>query len=141
MKNYFYAYHSSRNTNKFDCNSGYGVSESYKYDKVKIGDLVFIIQNIKNKNTYELCGLYEVTDKNYVKESRLPYRMELKDTSKLPLFIKLNEHELSEQLPTLDYKYKWSNFKKHFCRQSASFQKPLDEDVVKILQSKIDTIS
>lgn len=136
MKNYFYAYHSDNNRNEFDCKSGYGVSEAYKEKRVNVGDFVFVIQKIKEK--YELCGLFEVTEKRFSSESRLPYRMELKDKSELPFAIELNEDELSQQLPPLDYKYKWNNFKKHFCRQAVSFQNTLNEDVVRILNAIIE---
>ena len=136
MKNYFYAYHGPKNTENFDFTKGYGVSGEKTLDKVKVGDLVFVIQKLK-QGLSELCGLFEIVKIRDTKVGKLRYRVELNDLSNLDDFIKLDEKELSKLLPKTTGDKRRSNFQKHFCKQNHSFQHSLDNEVVSILKNLI----
>ncbi|RZD20310.1 HNH endonuclease signature motif containing protein [Pseudoalteromonas sp. MEBiC 03485] len=134
MRNYFYAYHGPKNKDNFDFKKGYGVSGEKTLKKVKVGDFVFIIQNL-NKSFYELCGLYEIVKIQDTKVGKLRYRVELRDLSNLDNLIQLDEQELSKLLPKATGDKRRSNFQRHFCKQNYSFQRPLDNEVISILKS------
>lgn len=140
MTTYFYAYHGPGNENGFDYHTGYGVSQKYKQDRTKVGDLVFIIQKRPNIENYQLCGLFKIVGHYHDSKSARPYRMNLEDYSKLPNYIELDQIDISKRLPQIKGNERWSNFQNHFCRQGVSFQSPLDTDVVSLLHSIIQPL-
>lgn len=143
MSQYFYAYHGPKNPADFDFSTGYGVSVKSKRDKVNIGDKVFIIQKHAKSGVYKLCGLFEIIDRYNTKSTAkgiYPFRFKLSDYSNLPSFILIDDQEVGLELPKkLGGNSNWSNFQKHFCRQGASFEKALDDDIVKVLLNLLGT--
>ncbi|WP_197053295.1 HNH endonuclease [Litchfieldella xinjiangensis] len=137
MANYYYAYHGPDNEHEFDYKGGYGVSQDYKWNNVRIGDLVFIIQYRKKSQFFELCGLFRIEGHYFSPDSRRPYRVGLSDVTKLHTSIKLQEQELNEELPHTEGNSSWSLFKRHFCRRGVSFQSQLDSRIVAVLHRKI----
>lgn len=105
--NYYYAYHGPTNENNFDFTLGYGLSLKSKRDSVAIGEYVFIIQNIKSSNGYELCGLFRVVNHYDDPSSKYPHRFSLEDISKLPKFISLNEEVIGLELPVKKWWKYW----------------------------------
>ncbi|EGV27544.1 HNH endonuclease [Thiorhodococcus drewsii AZ1] len=137
MVTYYYAYHGPDNAESFNFKTGYGVSQKYKQEQTNIGDRVFIIQKRKKNNYFELCGVFEIVGHYHDSKSLRPHRMKLEDYSKLPEFVELPENKISKSLPKAKGDQRWSVFKRHFCRQGVSFQSPLKEEVVSILNSYI----
>lgn len=135
MSQYFYAYHGPGNHSDFDPSDGYGVSQEYKQNQVNIGDLVYVIQKRRQRNYYELCGLYEITDTYFQETSKKPYRVRLAEVCQAAGRIAIDEEECSHRLPQIDGDVRWSNFQRHFCRQGVSFQSPLKPDVVSVLSA------
>lgn len=133
MPQYFYAYHGPTNGSAFDPSGGYGVASRSKRDKVMVGDLVFVIQKTANSAPFELCGPYEVAEHYSGDSDKTRFRLRLVELDADSAPITLNEESLSQQLPQLKSFPNWSNFKRHFCRQGASLQKPLSPEVVNIL--------
>lgn len=140
---YFFAYHGPENEAPFNFSGGYGVAEEKKRDKVQIGDRVFVIQKLYRQKYFELCGLFEVS-RHYNSGSNLSrqYRLALKPVKILQPFLRLNEDELSASLPIkIGGNKDWSNFKRHFCQQGATFQTPLSQEVVNILLSLLGEVA
>lgn len=133
MAQYFYAYHSPKNGSAFNPSGGYGVATRSKRDRVKVGDLVFVIQKIGKSAPFELCGPYEVAAHYDADSGKTRFRIRLAESDEDSAPVALDEEALSQQLPQLQSFQNWSNFKRHFCRQGASLQKPLSSEVVDIL--------
>lgn len=138
---YFYAYHSpGANESDFLVEGGYGVKRKHVYENVRDGDSVFIIQKTKKSSSYELCGLYLVVGHYYDKNSENPYRFQLELVQGGKPWIKLDEKKLSSELKLIKGDSRWSNFKRHFCRQGISFLKPLESYVVDVLQNLLPCV-
>jgi 5-methylcytosine-specific restriction protein A len=138
MKNYFYAYHGPINEEDFDFKRGYGITEKSKSKKISIGDGVYVIQKIKGNDYFQFCGLFEVIDKYEEFTNSFPYRMELSNLTELVPYPRINEDEIGSLLPNKEGGDKnWSNFKKYFCQQGATFQSPLNSVVINILNDLI----
>lgn len=139
MKRKFFAYHGPQNLENFDYKGGYGVATKSKWENVKNGDVVYVIQNTKEKNKFEFCGIYQVKRhyKNDLLGSKNHFRFELADVTKLGTPIEIDEVKYSQLLPPKKSKLKWSNFKLHFCAQGATFRSELDDTVVKVLNSML----
>ena len=133
MQQYFYAYHGPKNHQDFDPSTGYGVADESKRDHTKIGDLVYIIQKRPDKEHFELCGLFKIDGYSDNPGSQRPYRMALSNVSNLKDKIAIDENACSKLLPQINGNAEWSNFKRHFCRQGASFQSPLETEVINVL--------
>ncbi|OAT19515.1 hypothetical protein M979_1407 [Buttiauxella noackiae ATCC 51607] len=134
---YFYAYHGPKNKNDFDYRNGYGVGQEWKMRQIKTGDRIFVIQNLTGNNDFLLCGLFEIVKTYEDLSNMFPYRVELIDQSKLDDFVPLDELLIGQLLPQVQGSDKWNNFKRHFCRQGASLEAPLGEDVVTVLNSLV----
>ena len=132
---YFYAYHGPQNKDNFDYSGGYGVQKESKLSKAKEGDLVFVIQRLSGESDFMLCGLFKIARFYYEPTSTYPHRVQLNDISRLDAFLPLDELLLSEQLPPSNRKEPWTNFTRHFCHVGASFEAPLGEGVVSVLNS------
>ena len=104
---YFYAYHGPKNTKDFDYSNGYGVGQEWKTRQVTPGDRLFVIQKLSGKRDFQLCGVFEIIDTFVDPNNVYPYRVQLKE--------------------------EWTNFKRHFCHQGASFEAPLCEEIVSVL--------
>lgn len=136
MSNYFFAYHGPSNENSFNFQTGYGVTQKSKWDKIKNGDHVYIIQKLSGRETFEFCGLFEVINRYEDHSNRFAFRCELSDISKLSQFIEIDDKEIGDLLPLAVGGSKgWSNFQKHFCRQGVSFEKPISDTVKNVLDS------
>jgi hypothetical protein len=140
MGTYYYAYHGPDNAESFNYKTGYGVSQKYKQEQTSIGDRVFIIQKRKYNDYFELCGVFEIVDCYHDPESTRPHRMKLEDCSKLSDYVRLPENKISKRLPEAKGDQRWSVFKRHFCRQGVSFQSPLKEEVVSLLNSYLPRV-
>lgn len=133
---YYYAYHGPNNLENFDFTGGYGLSLKSKRDKVPVGSLVFVIQKLESDPSFYLYGIFEVL--GYYEDSRTKYkyRFRLKDISQLENPILIDEETVGSMLPIYSGgNQNWSNFKKHFCKQGASFENPLSEGVSRVLIS------
>lgn len=130
---YFYAYHGPKNTKDFDYSNGYGVGQEWKTRQVTPGDRLFVIQKLSGKRDFQLCGLFEIIDTFVDPNNAYPYRVQLKDLSTLDTFLPVDELLVGEQLPPSKRKEEWTNFKRHFCHQGASFEAPLCEEIVSVL--------
>ncbi|UYO74003.1 HNH endonuclease [Halomonas qinghailakensis] len=137
MPNYFYAYHGPKNGSEFCYHTGYGVSKESKQSQTRRGDFVFIIQKRPSVDCFQLCGVFKIVSHYYDEESARPYRMKLEDVSKLTTYIDLDEDKISRQLPQIKGDKRWSNFKRHFCRQGVSFQSSLNKAVVDLLNTLV----
>lgn len=135
---HFYAYHGPGNNEDFDFSGGYGVSQEYKQKQTKIGDLVYIIQKREHQEFYELCGAFEILDHYYEENNKRPYRVKLENKSNLDARIVIDEQECSRRLPQIDGNAGWSIFQRHFCRQGVSFQRPLRNEVIDVLEKLLD---
>ena len=136
---YYYAYHGAKNKNDFDWKLGYGLASESKRDKVAIGSKVIVIQKPYRDERFRLCGVFKIIKHYDEITNAFPYRFELEDVSNLSEFIVLDDIELSHELPVISGGISsWNNFKKHFCAQGITFQKPLTPEVCDILLSKIN---
>ena len=63
------------------------------------------------------------------------FRFKLEDITNLDTPIKINEDLCGQQLPPKDSPSNWSNFKRHFCSQGATFRSPLSYEVIEVLNS------
>ena len=139
----FYAYHGPENTDDFDFPGGYGVGAKSKWRNVNVGDIVYVIQKLKDNISFQICGVYKVNghyESDDASEDR-HYRFRLSDISLLRNPIDIDEEKLSKKLPQTKSNYKWSNFKVHFCQQGGSFNQPLDPAVVRILDELLPSDS
>lgn len=137
--NYFYAYHGPANYADFESEKGYGVGRKSTWDRVQAGDCVFVIQNPGKQRKYQLCGLYEITGHYETAEGAYPFRFSLKKISDNNGFITLDEQALNKVLPNIEGDQRLSIFQQHFCRQGATFQAPLGEKVIAILNGLLGT--
>lgn len=133
MPQYFFAYHGPKNKSAFDPSGGYGVSSRLKRDRVKIGDLVFVIQKISKSAPFELCGPFEVAEHYSGESGKNLFRLRLVEQGADSAPISIDEEAVGQRLPKLNGNQNWTNFKRHFCRQGASLQQPLSPEVVDIL--------
>ena len=138
MTQYFYAYHGPNNNFDFEPSGGYGVGNETKQKKTHVGDMVFVIQKRGNSTHFELCGLYRITGHYHQESSPRPFRMKLIDTQSNKKRIVIDEEHLSRRLPITKGNKGWSNFKRHFCRQGASFESPLEPEVVWVLNELLE---
>ena len=106
-------------------------------EKIKIGDFVYVIQNIAKHNIFEFCGIFQIIG-HYTNDdidSKYHFRFELSDITNLKSPIAINESECSKLLPHKRSNLNWSNFKLYFCEQGATFRKELDRKVLQVLDS------
>jgi len=136
--NCYYAYHGPTNSDDFEYEKGYGVSRVSTWQRVKEGDRVFVIQHPEKQQEYKLCGLYEIVGHYEASESVYPFRFRLEKISQDNAFIVLDEQALNRKLPDIKGDSRLSIFKQHFCRQGATFQAPLDHEVVAVLNSLVN---
>ncbi|WP_202944680.1 HNH endonuclease [Desulforapulum autotrophicum] len=131
----FFAYHGPQNPESFDYKGGYGVSQESKWSKVNDDDLVYVIQNVYEK--FEFCGIYRILShyKNEHIGSKNHFRFQLEDITCLINPIDINEDLCGRRLPQLEKPANWSNFKRHFCSQGATFRNPLSSEVFQVLDS------
>jgi len=134
---YFYAYHGPKNTKNFDYSNGYGVGQAWKISQANAGDRLFVIQKLSGDPDFLLCGLFEIVGTYEDHDSVYPYRVKLKNLSNLDAFLPMDESIIGEQLPQSDRNEPWTNFKRHFCHQGASFKAPLSEKIVSVLNQQI----
>lgn len=133
--NYFYAYHGPDNQEPFDFSGGYGFKTNEKVEKIQEGDLVFVIQCLKQEGKrFKLCGLYPVSGDEINDEVVRKHRVKFSAGPYSDRFVDLDEDEVGALLPEIVGGSKgWSNFKKHFCAQGISLRNPLDVEVVEVL--------
>lgn len=130
----YFAYHAKENKEVYSVEMGYGFPNMIKVNKVNLGDKVYIFQKIHGWEHFELCGRFEVTGKYTDTTSDRPYRLRLKDDSKLSEPIRIDEDEWSDALPERVNKLKRNNFQKHFCQQNESCQRELTRDVIDVIE-------
>src|SRR5690606_790038 len=90
-----------------------------------------------NSSPFELCGPFEGAGHYNSDSGKTRFRLRLVEPASASAPITLNEEPVSQQLPRLESCHNWSNFKRHFCRQGASLQKPLAPEVVDILSELV----
>lgn len=137
MRQYFYAYHGPNNASDFDPSGGYGVSQEYKLKQTKAGDFVYVIQKKRDRDFYELCGMYEIAGHYRQETSKRPYRIRLNEVHPISQRIAIDEAECSQRLPLVEGDERWSNFQRHFCRQGVSLQSALKPQVVAVLDELV----
>ncbi|QZA82564.1 HNH endonuclease [Deefgea piscis] len=139
---YYFAYHGPENDSSFDYLGGYGVKTKSKLKKISIGDQIFIIQKLKNHSTFELCGLFAITETyDSPTHKDREYRVKLTPVIECTPFLALNEEELSIQLPETPENGSnkgWSNFKRHFCTQGGSLSTAISADVLAVLNAQLN---
>lgn len=138
MDSYF-AYHSKENADPFDVAGGYGFTQSAKLQRVRTGDIVYIIQKLSGWNHFELCGKFKITGRyeNPNDEKGRHYRLRLEDLSELEEPVRIDEDAWSSLLPEHPSNNNWSNFKKHFCQQGESLQRQLTSEVIDVIESHL----
>lgn len=134
---YFYAYHGPQNKNAFNYSNGYGVGQAWRTNQVNVGDRLFVIQKLTGDPDFRLCGLFEIISTYEDHGSTYPYRVKLENLTNFDVFPPIDEALISKQLPISDRNEPWTNFKRHFCYQGASFQSPLNGDIVSVLNLQI----
>lgn len=136
---YYYAYHSNANDADFTDAHGYGISDrrAARLEQVNVGDLLFVIQNVRKERGYQLCGLYRIDEKFKADAGRYPNRVALSVVSANKDFITLDQHALSKRLPVAGKEERWNRFMNHFVQQGRSFQNPLTEPVISLLLEQL----
>jgi 5-methylcytosine-specific restriction protein A len=137
---YYYAYHSPKNKNDFEWDSGYGLTDKKKRDAVMIGSQVIVIQKPKGAGNFRLCGVFKVVAHYEDMENIFPFRFELENVTKLSKFPILDDKAIGLELPKkTGGNIGWSNFQKHFCSQGITFQKHLEPAVAEVLLGYLDS--
>lgn len=134
---YFYAYHGPENQDPFNSSGGYWFKSDTKLKKLEIGDSVFVIQCLgQESKKFKLCGLYHISGLEFNAKPMFKrmHGVSFSTGNYSDLFVDLDEEQIGKLLPEIsEGNTNWSNFKKHFCAQGASFRNPLSEEVVKVL--------
>lgn len=138
--NSYFAYHGPENVRVFDYIDGYGFKDNNKLKKVDIGDYLYVIQRIKGDKHFELCGKYKIQEKYLSSDhpSTRTHRLKLVDVTQLSEPLLIDEEQWSEQLPEHHSNYNWTNFKKHFCREGATLDAPLEKEVLSVFNRFLD---